>query len=87
MSLVPTLTIVLSLAACLLLAFYLIRVIVVLRCIVAKLANARLLLLVVAKQTEPVGPLVGGIGENVTSLHTLVRGVGRSLGLSGGGSR
>jgi hypothetical protein len=70
-----------ALAIALMLVAYLVRVIQVLQSITAKLANARLLLLTVAEQTAPAPELIGKIGGNVTTLHTSVNGVARSLGL------
>lgn len=76
-----TAAVVISLTIALMLLNYLIRVIRALQSITAKLANARLLLLTVAAQTEPAPALVGGVGNNVATLHTAVMGVARSLGL------
>lgn len=76
-----------SIAAAVVLVFYLIKVINALRSITAKLANARILLLTTSSQTAPATDLVGGIGSNVSSLHQLVTGVARSLGLSVRGHR
>ena len=87
MTLLTTLAVVLSISASAMVVFYLVRVIAALRSITAKLANARLLLLTVASQTEPASELVGGIGSNVASLEELVTGVARTLGITVGGSR
>lgn len=73
-----------SLAIATLLVYYLVRVIRALQSITNKLANARVLLLTVASQTEPVEGLVGGVAHNVSELHTLVTGVATSLGISTG---
>lgn len=79
--------VIITLAASLTLVYYLLRVIRVLRSITAKLANARVLLLTAAVQTEPAGELVGSVASNIETLDDLVTGVGRSLGLIAGGAR
>jgi|GEM_PF-4288251 len=87
MTLLTILAVGLSISASGMVVFYLVRVIAALRSITAKLANARLLLLTVASQTEPAGELIGGIGSNVAALDELVTGVARTLGISVGGTR
>lgn len=82
-----TVAVIISLAAGGVLVYYLISVITALRSITSKLANARVLLLASAEQTEPAGELVGGIGGNIGSLHELVTGVAHSLGLPLAGAR
>lgn len=87
MPLLISAVVIMSVATALMLVYYLVSVIQALRSITGKLANVRILLLTVASQTQPAGDLVGGVGSNVNSLHELVTGVARSLGLSAGGSR
>lgn len=82
-----TAAVVITLTASLTLVYYLLRVIAALRSITAKLANARVLLLTAAVQTEPVGEYVGAVASNIETLDQLVTGVGRSLGLVGGAAR
>lgn len=87
MALLITAAVIMSISAGVMLVYYLVNVIKALRSIAAKLANARILLITVASQTEPAGELVSGIGANVGSLHQLVTGVARSLGLPVAGAR
>ena len=88
MALLVTAAVIVTISAGGMIVYYLIHVIQALRSISAKLANARLLLLTVASQTEPAADLVGGVGINVSTLHELVTGVARSLGLAvPGGAR
>ena len=87
MPLLITAAVIMSISAGVILVYYLISVIKALRSIAAKLANARILLLTVASQTEPADELVRGIGANVSSLHKLVTDVARSLDLPLSGAR
>jgi len=87
MALLTAAAVIVSISAGAMIVYYLIDVIQALRSISAKLANARILLLTVASQTEPAGDLVRGVGSNVTTLHELVTGVARSLGLPEAGVR
>jgi hypothetical protein len=87
MALLTAAAVIVSISAGAMIVYYLIDVIQALRSISAKLANARILLLTVASQTEPAGDLVRGVGSNVTALHELVTGVARSLGLPEAGVR
>lgn len=77
----------LALIAAAVLVYHLIRVIQLLRAITSKLANARILLLTTASQTEPATEVVSAVGNNVSALHDLVTGVARSLGLRLEGAR
>jgi hypothetical protein len=79
MALLVAFAVILSIAVALTLVYYLVRVIVALRSITAKLAAA--------SQTEPAGELIGGIGSNVSSLDELVTGVARGLGIPVGAAR
>jgi hypothetical protein len=69
-----------SIATGLLLIFYLVRIVGVMRKIATTLATVRLLLRSVANQTEDVPAFVNGIGSNVESLDDAVDELSAAVG-------
>ena len=83
---INAIAIILSISTGLMLIYYLVRIIRLMRNIGATLSNVRLLLLTVAFQTKPVSEYVDGIQNNVSTLDQSVRDLSLAVRVPSGGA-